>query len=52
MADSDAQGMRVFVGDLPDPNDPTKVISLDPLTAFFTAKDPWGLGRLCTYTNR
>ena len=51
MADNDAEGFRVFSGDLPAPTaaDPNAVITLDPHGAF---EDPWGIHRLCTLTDR
>ena len=55
MADSNAAGFRVFAGDLPAPTaaDPNAVINLDPYHALFTTfPDPFGLGRLCTFTDR
>jgi hypothetical protein len=55
MANKNAEGLRVFAGDLPAPTatDPLAVISLDPYHALFTTfKDPIGLNRLCTFTDR
>jgi hypothetical protein len=52
MADSNAAGMRIFAGDLPDPNKPDAVINIDPIHALFSYQDPWGLNRLCTFTDR
>ena len=53
MADSNAAGLRVFAGDLPAPTteDPDAVIHLNPWTAAFAHKDPYGLDRLCTFTD-
>jgi hypothetical protein len=48
MADDDAEGFRVFSGDLPTA-DPKVFITLDPQGAF---EDPWGIHRLCTLTDR
>jgi hypothetical protein len=50
MADSEAEGFRVFAGDLPAPTteDPDAVITLDPHGAL---EDPWGIHRLCTFTD-
>jgi hypothetical protein len=51
MADHNAAGFRVFAGDLPTA-DPKVFITLDPWHALFTTgKDPWGIDRLCTYTD-
>ena len=55
MANKNAEGLRVFAGDLPAPTatDPLAVISLDPWHALFsTFQDPIGLNRLCTFTDR
>ena len=55
MADNNAEGFRVFAGDLPAPtaDDPNAVINLDPVHALLTTyQDPWGMNRLCTFTDR
>jgi len=55
MADGNAAGFRVFAGDLPMPtaDKPDATITLDPFHALLTTyQDPWGLGRLCTFTDR
>ncbi len=55
MADGNAAGFRVFAGDLPMPtaDKPDATITLDPWHALLTTyQDPWGLGRLCTFTDR
>ena len=55
MADQNAAGFRVFAGDLPAPTDedPDAVINLDPAHALLTTyQDPWGIGRLCTFTDQ
>jgi hypothetical protein len=55
MADGNAAGFRVFAGTLPMPtaDDKNATITLDPFHALFTTfQDPWGLGRLCTFTDR
>jgi hypothetical protein len=54
MANKNAEGMRVFVGDLPAPTaaDPNAVITLDPWHGLLTTfKDPVGINRLCTFTD-
>jgi hypothetical protein len=54
MTDADAEGARVFVGDLPAPTaeDPNAVIHLGTWHAFLTTgSDPWGMNRLCTFTD-
>jgi len=54
MTDADAEGARVFVGDLPAPtaDDPDAVIHLGVWPAVLTGQDPWGMNRLCTFTDR
>ena len=55
MADNNAAGFRVYAGTLPMPtaDDPDATITLDPWHALLTTyQDPWGLGRLCTFTDR
>jgi hypothetical protein len=57
MADGNAAGFRVFAGTLPVPaptkDDPDALLTLDPWHALLTTyQDPWGLGRLCTFTDR
>jgi hypothetical protein len=55
MANKNAEGMRVFVGDIPAPTatDPDAVIHLDPWFGLITTfKDPVGLNRLCTFTDQ
>ncbi len=55
MANKNAEGFRVFAGDLPAPTatDPDAVITLDPWHALIsTFQDPIGLNRLCTFTDR
>jgi hypothetical protein len=55
MANKNAEGMRVFVGDLPAPTaaDPNAVITLDPWHGLLTTfKDPVGINRLCTFTDQ
>jgi hypothetical protein len=54
MADQNAAGFRVYAGDLPAPteDDPHAVINLDPWHALLTTyQDPWGINRLCTFTD-
>jgi len=54
MANKNAEGMRVFVGDIPAPtaDDPDAVITLDPWHGLLTTfKDPVGINRLCTFTD-
>ena len=54
MADKNAEGFRVYAGSLPAPtaDDPNAVITLDPWHALLTTgKDPWGINRLCTFTD-
>ncbi len=54
MADNNAEGPG-FAGDLPMPtaDDPTATINLDPWHALLTTyQDPWGMNRLCTFTDR
>jgi hypothetical protein len=54
MANKNAEGMRVFVGDIPAPTltDPKAVIRLDPWHGLLTTfKDPVGINRLCTFTD-
>ena len=55
MADSNAAGFRIYAGTLPMPTaaDPAATITLDPWHALLTTyEDPWGIHRLCTFTDR
>ena len=54
MVDADAEGARVFVGELPAPtaDDPNAVIKLGLWPAKLAGSDPWGMNRLCTFTDK